>query len=192
MAGDPFEDAVEVDVADGTYLIDVTLEGGSGRASVKSPAEFQVYNGRGVVSLVWSSKNYDYMIVGGKKYLPVTKGGNSTFVIPVLAYDKPYPVVGDTTAMSEAHEVDYTLTVALDSRQTYDSSEVASSAAQASASSAGTSGSRQGAASSAEAPSAQAQGGGITWPWIVFIVCVILSAAAIGATIVVLRNYRGR
>ena len=35
---------------------------------------------------------------------------NSTFEIPVAAFDQILPVVADTVAMSEPHEVEYTLT----------------------------------------------------------------------------------
>ena len=61
-------------------------------------------------TIVWSSPNYDYMLVDGEKYLPVNTDGNSTFEIPVAALDTPLAVVGDTTAMSTPHEIDYTLT----------------------------------------------------------------------------------
>ena len=36
--------------------------------------------------------------------------GNSTFEIPVLYFDRPMTVIADTTAMSEPHEITYTLT----------------------------------------------------------------------------------
>ena len=38
-------------------------------------------------TIVWSSPNYDYMLVDGEKYLPVNTDGNSTFEIPVAALD---------------------------------------------------------------------------------------------------------
>ena len=57
--------------ADGTYTCDVTLEGGSGRATVESPAALTVADGKMTATIVWSSPNYDYMIVDGEKYLLV-------------------------------------------------------------------------------------------------------------------------
>ena len=57
----------------------------------------------------WNSSNYDYMLVDGEKYLPVNTEGNSVFEIPVLCFDKPMQVIGDTGAMSKPHEVEYTL-----------------------------------------------------------------------------------
>ena len=98
--------------ADGTYTCDVTLEGGSGRATVDSPAALTVADGRMTATIVWSSPNYDYMLVDGEKYLPTNTEGNSTFEIPVTALDTPLDVVGDTVAMSTPHEIEYTLTVA--------------------------------------------------------------------------------
>ena len=96
--------------ADGSYTCEVTLEGGSGRATVDSPAGLTVADGKMTATIVWSSPNYDYMIVDGEKYLPTNTEGNSTFEIPVSALGVPLSVVADTVAMSTPHEIEYTLT----------------------------------------------------------------------------------
>ena len=96
--------------ADGTYTCDVTLEGGSGRAAVDSPAALTVADGKMTATIVWSSPNYDYLIVDGEKYLPTNTEGNSTFEIPVSALDTALDVTADTVAMSTPHEIEYTLT----------------------------------------------------------------------------------
>lgn len=96
--------------ADGSYTCEVTLEGGSGRATVDSPAALTVADGKMTAAIVWSSPNYDYMIVDGEKYLPTNTEGNSTFEIPVSALGVPLSVVADTVAMSTPHEIEYTLT----------------------------------------------------------------------------------
>ena len=96
--------------ADGSYTCEVTLEGGSGRATVDSPAVLTVADGKMTATIVWSSPNYDYMIVDGEKYLPTNTEGNSTFEIPVSALGVPLSVVADTVAMSTPHEIEYTLT----------------------------------------------------------------------------------
>lgn len=101
--------AVEIP-ADGSYTCAVTLEGGSGRATVESPAALTVADGIMTATIVWSSPNYDYMLVDGEKYLPVNTDGNSTFEIPVAALDTALAVTADTVAMSTPHEIDYTLT----------------------------------------------------------------------------------
>ena len=88
----------------------MTLEGGTGRASVASPAALRCENGRFWATLVWSSPNFDYMKVDGERYGLISEpGSNSTFEIPVSAFDAPLPVIADTVAMSEPHEVEYTL-----------------------------------------------------------------------------------
>lgn len=97
-------------LADGTYEVEVTLSGGSGRATVASPCEITVSGGQMTARIEWSSSNYDYMLVDGEKYLPVNTEGNSVFEIPVAALDEEIPVTADTTAMSKPHEVEYTLT----------------------------------------------------------------------------------
>lgn len=95
---------------DGTYTAAVTLEGGTGRATVESPAVLYCENGQFRAVIVWSSPNFDYMKVDGEKYeLTSEPGGNSTFEIPVAAFDRTLDVIADTVAMSEPHEVEYTL-----------------------------------------------------------------------------------
>lgn len=94
---------------DGTYQMEVELFGGSGRASVTSPAKVEIKDGKAVATLEWSSPNYDYMVVDGEKYLPVNTEGNSVFQIPVEAFDQDIVVIADTVAMSTPHEIEYTL-----------------------------------------------------------------------------------
>lgn len=97
-------------LSDGEYTVDVTLSGGSGRASVQSPAKLTVSGGAASAEVVWSSSNYDYMRIGEEKFLPVNTEGNSTFVIPVSCFDREITVYADTIAMSEPHEIEYRLT----------------------------------------------------------------------------------
>ena len=96
--------------ADGSYTCEVTLEGGSGRATVDSPAALTVADGKMTATIVWSSSHYDYMLVDGERCDVLSTENGSTFEIPVAALDTPLAVVGDTTAMSTPHEIDYTLT----------------------------------------------------------------------------------
>ena len=97
-------------VEDGTYTIELTMEGGSGRASIQSPAQLAIADGAATATLEWSSPNYDYMLVNGEKYLPENTEGNSVFEVPVEALDAPLTMIGDTVAMSTPHEVEYTVT----------------------------------------------------------------------------------
>lgn len=97
-------------VEDGSYTIELTMEGGSGRASIQSPAQLAIADGAATAILEWSSPNYDYMLVNGEKYLPVNTEGNSVFEVPVEVLDAPLTMIGDTVAMSTPHEVEYTVT----------------------------------------------------------------------------------
>ena len=47
--------------------------------------------------------------VDGEKLDLISTGGNSSFEIPVRVFDRKMPVIADTIAMSEPHEVEYTL-----------------------------------------------------------------------------------
>lgn len=108
------------DFADGSYLVEMTFEGGSGRASIASPVTITVENQKVTASVEWSSPNYDYMMVDGEKFLPVNTEGNSVFEIPVAAFDEPVTVIGDTVAMSKPHEIEYTLTFHFDTIKALD------------------------------------------------------------------------
>lgn len=107
---------MEIDREDGEYSIQVDLEGGSGKATVTSPTILTVKDGRAYAQIQWSSSNYDYMIVDGKKYLPTNEEGmNSVYEIPILSMDEGMPVIADTVAMGAPHEIEYTLTFYSDS-----------------------------------------------------------------------------
>lgn len=108
-------------LADGSYTIELTMEGGSGRASIQSPAQLAIADGAATAILEWSSPNYDYMLVNGEKYLPVNTEGNSVFEVPVEALDVPLTMIGDTVAMSTPHEVEYTVTFHSDTLQNAES-----------------------------------------------------------------------
>ena len=87
-----------LNLENGMYTAKVVLTGGSGRASVESPASLRVEDGNVFATIIWGSANYDYMKVDGEK-----------FEIPVAVFDRNMPVIADTVAMSEPHEIEYGL-----------------------------------------------------------------------------------
>lgn len=101
--------AEDLGLEDGNYTVSVALEGGSGRATVEETAALEIKEGVSTATIVWSSPNYDYMLVEDKKYTPINKAGNSTFAIPVKYFDEKLPVTADTVAMGTPHEIEYTL-----------------------------------------------------------------------------------
>ncbi len=105
----------EVDLDDGEYTVEVQLQGGTGRASITSPAKLIVREGKAYAIIEWSSSNYDYMKIGDEEFLPIQTEGNSTFEIPITVFDEPMSVIADTVAMSVPHEIEYTLTFDSDS-----------------------------------------------------------------------------
>lgn len=100
----------DLDLEPGEYTCEVTLEGGSGRASVESPARITVdEDNTAVARIVWSSDKYDLMVCQGANYLPTIEDGHSVFMVDVIGFDYRMPVGARTTAMSEPHMIDYTL-----------------------------------------------------------------------------------
>ena len=100
----------ELELEDGAYIINVAMEGGSGKASITSPCRLEIKDGKAIAAIIWSSDKYDYMLVNDERFEPVTLEGGSTFEIPVEIFDAGMKVIGDTTAMSQPHEVEYTFT----------------------------------------------------------------------------------
>lgn len=96
-------------LADGTYSVEVSLEGGSGKASIESPTTLVVENGKAQVEIAWSSPNYDYMKLDDVKYELADQEGNSNFILPIKVFDWNISVIADTIAMSEPHEIAYTI-----------------------------------------------------------------------------------
>ena len=109
LSGGPVT-AKELSLKDGSYTAEVIVEGGSGRASVQSPASIRVEDGKVWATIVWCSSNYDYMKVDGVKYDLLEGYETSAFEIPVAGFDWKLPVTADTVAMSQPHEIGYTLT----------------------------------------------------------------------------------
>ena len=101
-------------LADGEYTVEAVLSGGTGKAKLLNPTALMVSEGKITATIVWSSSNYDYMIVNGDQYLPITTEGGSTFQIPVESLGVEIPVTADTVAMGTPHEIAYTILLQAD------------------------------------------------------------------------------
>ena len=99
----------DLGLTDGVYTVEVGFAGGSGKAYVLTPCTVTVTDGAATATIVWSSSKYDYMLVNGERYDVLSTEPGSTFEIPVEAFDTDLTVIGDTTAMSTPHEIEYTL-----------------------------------------------------------------------------------
>lgn len=106
---------------DKTCFVEGKLEGGSGRATIESPVQLTIKDDGISATIVFSSPYYDYVIVDGKKYEPENTEGNSVFTIELEELSEEILLVADTVAMSEPHEIAYT--VYLDMSTLKDASE---------------------------------------------------------------------
>lgn len=103
-------------ISDGEYTASVVMTGGSGKAYIESPCTVTVTGNKAMAHIVWSSPNYDYMIVDGNTYYPVNSEGNSEFEIPV-SLGKEMSIQADTVAMGTPHLIDYTLLISLEDEE---------------------------------------------------------------------------
>ncbi len=111
----PTHERQKTELKDGVYKVPFEFKGGTGRAGVENPARVTVKDGYAVAELIWSSKNYDYMRISGNTFKPLEKKETSVFEIPVYDFERANPVVADTVAMSQSHEINYWLKFDFDS-----------------------------------------------------------------------------
>ena len=97
---------------DGVYTPDkFTWSGGTGKVSITCD-KVTIKNGQALATIAFSSSAYQYVKANGKKYFPTHTGGKSIFVIPV-ELNKNNKIIGMTTKMSAAHEIEYSIMVYL-------------------------------------------------------------------------------
>ena len=93
---------------DGEYAPDgFTFSGGSGKVTIQCP-KVTVRGGEAIATLVFSSPNYPRAMADGVEYLATRDGDTSVFEVPA-PLNADFTVIGTTTAMSQPHDVTYTL-----------------------------------------------------------------------------------
>ena len=103
-------------LSDGTYTPTLfTVSGGTGKVTITCP-EVTVSGGSAEARISFSSPHYEWVRVDGVQYDPENKEEKdrktSEFRIPVRL-DEEFGITGLTTAMSEPHEIEYTLRISL-------------------------------------------------------------------------------
>ena len=96
-------------IPDGSDTIEVSLSGGTGRASIESPTPLTISDGKMKAEIKWSSSNYDYMKVNEREYYPEKENGHSVFQIDIDSLNTEIPITAETVAMSTPHMIEYTL-----------------------------------------------------------------------------------
>ena len=102
--------------ADGTYVpASFKAEGGTGKVKI-SCSEVTVSEGKAQALITFSSPHYEWVKVDGVQYDPENAQDkdrdSSVFRIPV-ALEEDMEIIGLTTAMSEPHEITYTIRIGL-------------------------------------------------------------------------------
>lgn len=109
-------DAPSVDssttLPDGEYYPDsFSWSGGSGRLAYIRCLKITVINGQAYATIEFSSPSYDALKAAGSVYYK-QGSGNSVFTIPVNL-NANNKIIGRTTAMSQAHWIEYTIYIGL-------------------------------------------------------------------------------
>jgi hypothetical protein len=98
----------------GSYSLKGELTGGSGKAHFDGPLLLTVEEEGSFLTFTMSSPYYDYVIVEGERFEPLEPDGNSTFRVPFERLNEDFLFTADTTAMSEPHEIDYSVRIDLE------------------------------------------------------------------------------
>ena len=103
-------------VQDGTYVpVTFTAKGGTGKVTITC-SEVTVTDGAAQAVIEFSSPHYEWVKDDGVQYDPENADQSdrksSVFRIPVIL-DEEMTITGLTTAMSEPHEIEYTLFISL-------------------------------------------------------------------------------
>lgn len=96
-------------LSDGAYTCAVSLAG-EGRATLQTPAALAVRDGACTAEIVFSTSKIDYVIVDGQRIEPLRTDGGAAFSVPVAAFGRGLSIVVDSTAITPAVEVQYTMT----------------------------------------------------------------------------------
>ena len=108
---------------DGTYKPDGFLwSGGTGKVSITC-SQIRISGGQAYATIAFSSSHYQYVKANGSTYYPTSQGSSTTFEIPV-ELNKNNKIIGMTTAMSQAHEITYSIFVYLAGAQAAEGSSV--------------------------------------------------------------------
>ncbi|MGI6239813.1 MAG: hypothetical protein ACOYI5_09345, partial [Christensenellales bacterium] len=95
-------------LADGVYTPDkFTFSGGTGKVTITC-SKVTVREGKAYATIVFSSGSYAYVKASGNKYSGSHGSSTSTFEIPVRL-NANNTIIGMTTAMSQDHEITYTI-----------------------------------------------------------------------------------
>ena len=108
---------------DGTYKPDGFLwSGGTGKVDITC-SQIRISGGQAYATIAFSSSHYQYVKANGSTYYPTSQGSSTTFEIPV-ELNKNNKIIGMTTAMSQAHEITYSIFVYLAGAQAAEGSPV--------------------------------------------------------------------
>lgn len=103
----------EAGLADGEYVPrGFAFSGGSGKVTISCPGVV-VRGGEALATLVFSSPNYPRLVSEGVEYAAEHDGDTSVFVIPARL-DADMMVTGTTIAMSQPHDIEYTIHIYMD------------------------------------------------------------------------------
>lgn len=101
-------EASAVSLADGSYKADdFSFEGGTGKTKLTCEG-ITVKNGKTYATIKFSSDKFTKLVADGIEYQPISNDGGSFFEIPATL-NKDMTITGTTMAMTEPHDIEYTI-----------------------------------------------------------------------------------
>ena len=103
----------KTEYADGTYVPDdFSFNGGTGKVTITCPT-IKIENGVIYGNILFSSKKYTQIKLNGETYPVLSTTDGSLFKIPVVL-NQDMTISATTTAMTEAHDVEYVIKITQD------------------------------------------------------------------------------
>lgn len=108
---------------DGLYIPDsFSFSGGTGKVRITCPS-VRAEDGRAYAKIRFSSSKYGYVKANAETYYPISTEDGSLFEIPI-ELNKNNKILAMTTAMSSAHEIEYTIYVYVDDADAVEAADI--------------------------------------------------------------------
>lgn len=98
------------ELRNGTYTVNVEIEGGNGEDMICTPMHLFVDDGAATAVIVWSTSACEYMKMEGTQISPMSRDDGSVFYLPVNTWDEEVELLCGMDHNGVKEEVEYVAT----------------------------------------------------------------------------------